>query len=68
MYSVNRKDNYVTISGPSGKQIYSTTQDAFVVYKEKDSLLCKQVRELSDNQLILALASAVRIITDDGRD
>lgn len=64
MYSVSRTDNGVTISGPNGTVVYRTTEDAFVAYKDGDQLKVARVKDLDDGALVLALARAVRIITD----
>ena len=67
MYQIQRKGSDVQIFGPTGISICTTTQESYVVFKDGDGLQCKQVKELSDRDLILALASAVRIVTDDKR-
>lgn len=68
MYAVERNAKDVVISGPRGKVIYTTSQDSFIVFKEGEGLVVKQVKDLNDGDLVLALAKAVRIITDNGQD
>lgn len=67
MYQIQRKGQEVWIYGPNGISIYTTTQEAYVVFKNGDTLECKQVKDMPDRDLILALAQAVRIVTDDKR-
>ena len=65
MYKVERRENDIIISGENGRVVYTTTKDSFIVIKEDVGLTVKCVKDLSDSALVLALAKAVRIITDN---
>jgi hypothetical protein len=62
MYKIERKDGRVVISDWNGKIIYGASDDDLVVYKTPvGTVTTNKVSELTDPQLLIALASPVKI-------
>lgn len=60
MYQIERKDGKVIIRR-DGKLVYSDSDDSYVIYHQKDDLKVSRVRDLKDNDLLLALATMVEL-------
>jgi hypothetical protein len=65
MYSVRRDKEEITVhAGATGDVLYKGKGDEYIVYRASDdakTLTVKQIRELADDELLLALATAVQI-------
>lgn len=63
VYRVRREQNKVEVI-QNGVVVYSGAGDEYVVFKESSDatkLTVKTIREMSDPEILLALATAVRI-------
>ena len=58
MYEIERKDKKLIVRGPTGT-ILSASEESWVVYKQADEMKVSKLKDLSDQELILALATRV---------
>ena len=63
MYRVRREQSKIEVSR-NGEIIYSGAGDEYIVFKESEDatkLTVKTIREMTDPEILLALATAVQI-------
>ena len=70
MYRVRREQTKIEVSH-NGEIIYSGAGDEYIVFKESEDatrLTVKTIREMTDPEILLALATAVKIPSLARRD
>ena len=60
MYEIERQDKAVIIR-KGGHVIYSATPDSYLAYRSGDDQLVSQVKDLTNDELLLALVNAIEI-------
>jgi hypothetical protein len=61
MYRVERKGEVIVISDWKNQIVYSVPKDSYVLYKIAGAVMSTKAGDLTDEQLLQALASAVKI-------
>jgi hypothetical protein len=61
MYTIERKDGFVEVRNSDGKTVYKASTDSYMIYKLSDAIQVAQVKELKDPDILIALATAVRL-------
>jgi hypothetical protein len=64
MYKVKREDGNVKVFDEDGREVYAGDAQSFIIYRSdsKDTVLdVSKIKDLSDDKLLLALATAVRL-------
>jgi hypothetical protein len=61
MYTIERKDGFVEVKDSDGKIVYKASTDSFMIYKQQDLIQVARIKELKDENLLIALATAVKL-------
>ena len=67
MYEIERKQDQVIIRR-EGRAVYTTSVASFIVHQSETGLHVSKVKDLTDEQLLLALANAVPLKMDTDFD